>query len=110
MNLLFVCSRNRWRSPTAEKLFHGKHGIVAKSAGTSPSARIRVNASHVHWADIIFVMEDKHSAILNERWPDRLAQKKVIVLEIPDEYKYMDDELADMLQTAVLSAIDTHPS
>jgi len=110
MNLLFVCGRNQWRSPTAEKIFHSKHGITAKSAGTSPSARIRINENHIHWADIIFVMEDKHCAILMERYREQLTQKKVIVLDIPDEYQYMDEELIEILNTSVLSYIDINPS
>ncbi|MGH8106566.1 MAG: phosphotyrosine protein phosphatase, partial [Arenimonas sp.] len=57
-NILFICSRNQWRSPTAEKIWHQRHGVSARSAGTSPNARRTVSAKDFQWADIIFVMED----------------------------------------------------
>lgn len=103
MNLLFICSRNQWRSPTAEKIFDGSNGINAKSAGTSPSARIRINEKHLLWADYVFVMENKHKAILQERWPEISRDINVIVLDIPDEYQYMDEELIDQLRLSVAS-------
>ena len=59
MNILFVCSRNQWRSPTGEQIYKNAQGINAKSAGTEPSARTKINAKLIDWADIIFVMEKK---------------------------------------------------
>lgn len=100
MNLLFICSRNQWRSPTAEKIFSSQlHNT--RSAGTEPSARIGVTAKLIGWADIIFVMEKKHRERLNEKFNDLLLDKKLIVLDIPDEYQYMDEELILSLQLAV---------
>ncbi len=60
LNVLFVCSRNQWRSPTAEKLWRNHPGLRVRSAGTSPNARRHVSASDLHWADAIVVMEGKH--------------------------------------------------
>ena len=60
MNILFVCSRNHWRSPTAETIYKNRSGINVKSAGTEPSARIKLNSKIIEWADLIFVMEKKH--------------------------------------------------
>ena len=99
--LLFVCSRNRWRSPTAEKLFDGVDGIQARSAGTEPSARIRVTAGHLGWADVIFVMEKKHQRRLSEKFAEELANKPVICLHISDDYQFMQPELVASLQAAV---------
>jgi len=62
LKLLFICSRNQWRSPTAERLFIGVPGVEARSAGTEPGARVRVTAGLLGWADRIFVMERKHAA------------------------------------------------
>jgi predicted protein tyrosine phosphatase len=59
--LLFVCSRNQWRSPTAEALFKDSDLYVAKSAGTSDSARIKITPGLINWADCIFVMEKRHA-------------------------------------------------
>ena len=99
--LLFVCSRNRWRSPTAEKLFDGVDGIQARSAGTEPGARIRVTAGHLGRADVIFVMEKKHLRRLHEKFAEELANKPVICLHIPDDYQFMQPELVASLQAAV---------
>ena len=87
--LLFVCSRNRWRSPTAEKLFDGVNGVQARSAG------------HLGWAEMIFVMEKKHLRRLREKFADELANKRVICLHIPDDYQFMQPELMALLQAAV---------
>jgi predicted protein tyrosine phosphatase len=88
LKLLFVCSRNRWRSPTAEKVFHGIDGIQARSAGTETGARIKVTAGHIGWADIVFVME-------------KLVAKRVICLNIPDDFQFMQLELITLFQSAV---------
>ncbi|OSZ82104.1 protein tyrosine phosphatase [Chitinophagaceae bacterium IBVUCB1] len=101
MNILFVCSRNQWRSPTAEAIYKNVHGITAKSAGTSPSARIRVNESLIQWADMVFVMEDKHKQILLSQYPLAMQHKQIVVMDIPDEYKYMNKELIEMIQDIV---------
>lgn len=57
--LLFVCSRNQWRSPTGEQVWRRQPGIQARSAGTSPNARRKICAADISWADVIFVMEKK---------------------------------------------------
>lgn len=99
--ILFVCSRNRWRSLTAEKTFDGVDGIQARSVGTEPNARIRVRAGHLSWADLIFVMEKKHLRRLQDRFPDEMANKEVICLHIADDYEYMQPELVDILKAGV---------
>ena len=57
MNILFVCSRNIWRSPTAETVYKNRQDHKVKSAGTEPFAKVRVSAKDILWADIIFAME-----------------------------------------------------
>jgi predicted protein tyrosine phosphatase len=104
--LLFVCSRNRWRSPTAEKLFDGVDGIKARSAGTEPGSRIRVTAGHLGWAEVILVMEKKHLRRLREKFADVLANKPVICLHIPDDYQFMQPELVALLQAVVTPHLD----
>lgn len=103
MNILFVCSRNEWRSPTGEAIFRNHDLISAKSAGTSPSARIKINQKHIDWANIIFVMEKKHLQLIEQKFGNELDRQKIIVLNIPDEYQYMDEELIEELQTKVLA-------
>lgn len=104
--LLFVCSRNRLRSLTAEKIFGGQPGYEVRSAGTQPEARIVVTEGHIGWADIIFVMEKSHLNKLREKFPEALAEKRVITLHIPDEYTFMQPELVDELKAKVSSHID----
>lgn len=101
MNLLFVCSRNKWRSPTAESIYKNHEGINAKSAGTEPSARIKLNAKMIEWADLIFVMERKHKQRILENFHDASQSKNIIVLDIPDIYKYMDQELIEEIKTSI---------
>lgn len=100
LKLLFVCSRNQKRSLTAERVFARSETLDVRSAGTEPSARVRVNRGHVDWADVIFVMEKRHRERLLQAVSE-LGVKKVIVLGIPDEYELMDPELVEMLQSAV---------
>ncbi|HUS12157.1 MAG TPA: hypothetical protein VMZ30_16950 [Pyrinomonadaceae bacterium] len=99
--LLFVCSRNQWRSRTAEEIFKNLPGYAVKSAGTEPSARIRVTEGLVSWADHILVMERKHRAILLERFPETLRGRQIHCLDIPDDYTYMDPDLVTSLQSAL---------
>ena len=101
MKLLFICSRNQWRSPTAEAIYRNVDGVEARSAGTEPSARVRVSAKMIEWADVIYAMEHKHKKRLIENFPAETATKKIIVLDIPDEYQYMDEELVAMIRESV---------
>lgn len=86
MHLLFLCSQNKRRSLTAEKLFDGQNGYQARSAGTENNARIKVTPGLLGRADIIFCMEKKHVRRLKEKYSDIIADKNVICLNIPDEY------------------------
>lgn len=91
--LLFICSRNKIRSLTAEKLLGGVPGYEARSAGTQPSARVSVTSGLIRWADIIFCMEKSHLQKIQERFPEEIAGKRVLTLHIPDEYQFMSEDL-----------------
>jgi len=101
MNILFVCSRNNWRSPTAEAIYKGRQDLQVRSAGTEPSARIRVSSKDILWADLIFGMEKKHKQRLLEKFPDETRHKEIIILDIEDAYTYMDEELIEMIKLSV---------
>ncbi len=101
MNLLFICSRNRRRSLTAEKLFDGRNGHKAFSAGTEPSARVKLTPGMLSRADIIFCMEKKHLRRIREKYADVIADKQVVCFNIPDDYEFMDEELCDLLEGCV---------
>lgn len=101
MNLLFICSRNKRRSLTAEKIFNGYNGHRAYSAGTEINSRIKVTPGLLGWADIIFCMEKKHVRRIKEKYPDIVADKKVVCLQISDDYEFMDRELQELLKSCV---------
>lgn len=101
MNILFVCSRNIWRSPTAEAIYKNSQDHNVRSAGTEPSARVKVSAKSISWADIIFVMEKKHKQRLLQKFRDEIEDKTLVILDIEDEFQYMDSELIDMIRVSV---------
>lgn len=107
MNVLFVCSRNKWRSRTAETIFKNSATHVVKSAGTEPGARIKITAKLVAWADIIFVMENKHRQRIKDRFNQEIRTKQVVVLDIADAYGYMDEELIEIIKTVVSPYLET---
>lgn len=108
MNILFICSKNQWRSPTAEQIWRNHESWVTRSAGTSRNARRPVNADLIRWADVIFVMEQKHKNRLKADFPRLLEYKPLHVLDIPDDYLYMDPELIEILKTNVPSILTNH--
>lgn len=101
MNLLFLCSQNKRRSLTAEKLFDGYNGHHARSAGTEQNARIKVTPGLLGWADIIFCMEKKHMRRIQANYSDIIAGKKLVCLYISDDYEFMDRELQELLRSYV---------
>jgi predicted protein tyrosine phosphatase len=101
MHVLFVCSRNRLRSPTAEAVFSNRPNVEILSVGTAPDAANPVSAEDVDWSDIIFAMEAVHRRRLQKRFGKLIEGKKLIVLGIPDKYQYMDPDLVTLLLNKV---------
>lgn len=99
--VLFICSQNRLRSPTAEQVFAQHPGIECTSAGTNIDADNPLTAETVQWAEIIFVMEQVHRRKLSSRFGRYLHNKRVICLDIPDNYEFMDPRLIAILKTRV---------
>ncbi len=100
-NVLFVCSRNRWRSPTAERVFAECPGIATASAGVNPDAEQPVTADLLDWADLILVMEPKHRRKLTTQFGPQLRGKRIGCLSIPDDYEFMDPKLVKLLRQRV---------
>jgi predicted protein tyrosine phosphatase len=96
--ILFVCSRNRRRSLTAEAIFKDVVGWQVRSAGTEEGARIKVKEGHLGWADVIVTMEKRHKERLRQKYPEALAGKTFVCLFIPDDYEYMDEALVEVLR------------
>lgn len=86
---------------TAEKVFQNLEGISVRSAGTESNARVKVTAGMLRWSDLIFCMEKKHVRRIQEKYGDVLADKKVVCLNISDEYMFMDEELIALLESYV---------
>ncbi len=95
--VLFVCGQNMLRSPTAERVFSDRSGLIVASAGIEREGHVTVNADHVASSDLIFVMEKQQEKKLKCRFRKHLAGVKVICLDIPDQYDYMDPELVKIL-------------
>ncbi|MEM1058166.1 MAG: protein tyrosine phosphatase [Verrucomicrobiota bacterium] len=104
--ILFVCSRNRRRSLTAERLYADFPGYEARSAGTQPEARIKVTPGLLGWADLVVCMEAGHLRRLRQKYPDVLAAKETVVLHIPDEFDYMNPALVDELLAALSDYVE----
>lgn len=98
-HLLFICSKNQWRSPTAGLLFKDDAIHQARSAGTSDKARIRVSQKLIDWADVIFVMERKHLGIIKHRF--EFTHQTFVVLDIEDNYQFGDAELIEILKISL---------
>jgi predicted protein tyrosine phosphatase/2'-5' RNA ligase len=101
LNVLFVCSRNQWRSPTAERMWRKSPSMNVRSAGTSASARRVVSSRDLEWADVVFVMEPRHREVLRERFQSARRDVRIEVLDIPDQYEFMDGDLVELLRTRV---------
>lgn len=98
--VLFLCSQNRLRSPTAEQVFSSHPGIEVASAGLNNDAQSPTTPELVAWADVIFVMERAHRNRLQKRFKRHL-KARVICLDIPDEYEFMDESLVSLLKAKV---------
>lgn len=99
--VLFVCSMNRLRSPTAEQVFADHPGIECDSAGLNNDAVNPVTGELVEWAELIFVMEKSHRAKLSKRFKKQLGGRRVVCLDIPDDYDFMAPELVALLKRKV---------
>lgn len=95
--VLFLCSRNRLRSPTAEQVFVTWPGIATDSAGLADDADTPLSPEQLDWADLIVVMEPIHRRRLQARHRARLRGKRVVVLGIPDDYDFMHPALVELL-------------
>jgi len=101
MNLLFVCSENRLRSPTGEEVFSKYEGVDAIGGGTNSDAETVVSGDLIEWANIVFVMEKSHRNKVSKKFKDLLKGKKLVCLDIPDNYDRMDPILIRILENRV---------
>ena len=105
-NILFICSRNQWRSPAAEANYSAHLHLQVRSAGTSSKARRRLSVKDIRWADLIIVMEEKHRQRIRAEFRDEMRYKAIEVLAIEDRYQFMDPELIDEIRAVVDSLLE----
>ena len=101
MRLLFVCSENRLRSPTAETVFSNYNGVEAIGCGTNSDAETPLSGDLVEWADIVLVMEKSHKNKVSKKYRELLKEKRLVCLDIPDNYDCMQPELVRLLEARV---------
>ena len=106
MKVLFVCTANKLRSPTAEAVFAAHPGLEVRSASLDAEAPRPLTAELVAWADRLLVMEQRHREIIRKRFRQALGSRQVIVLGIPDEYEFMQEELVALLRERVPQFLD----
>ena len=99
--VLFICSQNLDRSPTAEQIFATRAGVETDSAGLRADAAVPLSSEQIDWADIIVVMEKAHRTKLSKRYREHLRDKRVVCLDIADDYTFMDPELVRLLEHKV---------
>jgi predicted protein tyrosine phosphatase len=98
MRALFICSRNRLRSPTAEQVFSSWIDVETDSAGLAPDAVTPLTVDQIEWAEVLFVMERRHKVKLIRTFGRYLNGKRIVCLDIPDRYGFMDPELIVVLE------------
>ena len=98
MKILFVCSANVDRSPTAEQIYKDSAGLEVKSAGTAWYAQRPVNEELICWADVILCMENRHKHYIVEDFAGVVTDKTIDSLDIPDEYRYMHPSLVAIIK------------
>ena len=101
--VLFVCRQNRMRSATAERVFCKRADLDVRSAGTAPDALVRVNGNMLDWAHIIFVMDDEQREWLESNFEQHPALARIVCLDIPDDFTFLQPELVKLLEEKVAS-------
>ena len=105
--LLFVCSANKDRSKTAEDYFSVQYpNLQFDSAGTNKKTCNQFGTNYISveqldWADIVFVMEQKHLKAIKEMFGNSYFNK-ITILNIKDVYKYGSQDLIELLKSKVV--------
>jgi len=105
LRVLFVCAMNKERSPTAEQIYRHDPRLEVRSAGVRSGANRRVSEADLRWADVVFAMEQEHKLWITRRF-EGLDLPRIDVLEIPDEFEYMDPQLQEMLRMMLDPELD----
>lgn len=101
LRVVFVCSQNKLRSPTAEVIFRSSEGWEVASAGTGRDAQTPLTRDLLEWADVAVCMEKRHRDWIRARLRGALPDDRLLTLGIPDDYGFMDPELVELLERLV---------
>jgi predicted protein tyrosine phosphatase len=107
--ILFVCGQNKLRSPTGEAVFAEHPEVEVDSAGLNHDAVVPLSPEQIQWADLILVMEKTHRTKLTKKFRKYLGGKRVVVLNIPDEYGYMEPTLVELIKRRCAQFIPLRP-
>ncbi|MEM6677472.1 MAG: phosphotyrosine protein phosphatase [Pseudomonadota bacterium] len=94
---LFICGKARSRSPTAAQIFAEWPGVSTDFGGISRDADDALSLDQIDWADMIFVMEQRHITRLSERFGSALAGRQLVNLRVQDRFRYMEPDLITLL-------------
>ena len=97
-HVLFICSQNKLRSPTAEHLFSSLPDIEVDSAGTGRGANVELTEEHLEWATHVVCMEQEHASKIRKKFGHVNTRYRLNVLGIEDQYEYMDPSLIWILE------------
>jgi len=106
MNLLFICEKNIMRSRTAEAIYLSDPRHKAKSAGIVRGAKVMLSPELIRWSDIVIVMEEEQKSFIIDEFPGEIGHREIAVLEIHDDYYFMEPELVELIKKRVEPLLD----
>ena len=71
------------------------------SAGTNSDACTPLSGDLIEWADVVLVMEKFHKTVVSKKYKALLKGKRLVCLDVPDNYTYMQPELVTLLKSKV---------
>jgi predicted protein tyrosine phosphatase len=99
--VLFICGKGRQRSPTAEHIFSSMPDWETDLAGLGADADVIASAEQIEWATDIAVMEKRQLARLRRMFQKLVSGKRLVCLDVPDDYSFMQDELVALLRARI---------
>ncbi|PWW01749.1 putative protein tyrosine phosphatase [Hoeflea marina] len=98
---MFICGKCRHRSPTAAEIFAPLEGWETDAAGLGDDADSPLADEQIGWATHLVVMEKRQLARLRRKFSGKLAGKRIICLDVPDTYVFMQPELVELLRSRI---------
>lgn len=96
-HVLFVSSKNQWRSPAREAIYRKEPGLSVRSAGNAKAQKTLERLRH-SWVRYILVIEDKHVSPIRAEHRQKIRDTKIFVLGSADEYRFMGPELMEIIK------------